>query len=157
MFKAVIINYTSNPVRRFDFTVKVGIDQDLPYIQQLAVQTLTSMDGVLPDPAPFCTIDSLDDSSLVVHIYGWLDQNQADFVKLRSNALVVIKTVFGRANIGMPTQAAKTSESPQPIENVEAIVEHKTQDITPDQNVKKQINQEREYGEDLLNANAKKE
>jgi small conductance mechanosensitive channel len=157
VFKATIINYSTNPVRRFDFTVHIGKDQDLPYVQQLAVQTLANMDGVLQTPAPFCAVANLGDSSIVLQIYGWLDQSQADFIKLRSNALALIKTVFDSANIGMPKQAAKTSEPPQPIENVEAIVEHKTQDITPDRHVKKQIHQEREQGEDLLNANAKKE
>lgn len=157
VFKATIINYSSNPVRRFDFTVNVGIDQNLPYIQQLAVQTLAAMDGVLQDPAPFCAVETVGDSSIVLHIYAWLDQSQADFIKLRSNALVLIKTVFDSANNRMPTQAAKTSEPPQPVENMKAIVEHKTQDITPDRNVKQQINQEREQGEDLLRANAKKE
>lgn len=161
VFKATIINYSSNPIRRFDFTVNVGIEQDLTYIQQLAIQTLTHIEGALKDPAPSCSVENLGDSSTLLQLCGWLDQNQADFQKLRSNALSVIKTVFDNANIRMPKQAVETSpppdKQPQPIGKVKTIVEHKTQDITPDRNVKQQIDQEREQGEDLLSANAKKE
>jgi small conductance mechanosensitive channel len=156
VFKATIINYSTNPVRRFDFTVNVGIDQDLSHVQGLAVQTLTDMEGVLQTPAPFCSIVNLGDSSVTLQIYGWLDQNRADFQKLRSHAIVLIKTVFDSAGIGMPNQAAKVPSSTQE-DDVKAVVEQKAQDITPDRNVKKQIDRERKQGENLLNSHAKKE
>lgn len=59
VYKAVIINYTRNPKRRFTFDVGVDTEQNLVQAQTLAAQTLDRMAGVLDDPAPSCTVQTL--------------------------------------------------------------------------------------------------
>ena len=70
VYKAVIVNYTRNPKRRFMFEVGVDTEQNLADAQELAARTLLNMEGVLDDPAPYCTVQSLGDSNVVLQAFG---------------------------------------------------------------------------------------
>lgn len=102
VYKATIINYTRNPLRRFDFEVGVdtGIDLNLP--RDIAVQTLSKISGVLETPEPQCLVRVLGDSSVVLTILGWIDQREHDFQKTRSEAQRLVKDAFDEAGIVMP-------------------------------------------------------
>lgn len=102
IYKSVIVNYTRNPSRRFTFDVGVGTEQDLSAVQRLGAETLARMDGVLDDPPPVATIETLGDSSVVIRLAGWVDQRRADFLKVRSEAIRLVKQAFDAAAISMP-------------------------------------------------------
>jgi len=102
VYKAVIINYTRNPQRRFNFDVGVDTEQNLVQAQTLAAQTLDRMAGVLDDPAPSCTVQTLGDSNVLLRVFGWVDQSQVDFQKVRSEAIRLVKRAFDEAGIVMP-------------------------------------------------------
>ena len=102
VFKAVIVNYTRNPKRRFDFEVGVDNEQDLAAAQKVATDTLIQMQGVLNDPAPICMVEQLGDSNVVLHVFGWVDQIHADFAMVRSEAIRLVKHAFDQAGIVMP-------------------------------------------------------
>ncbi|WP_313953263.1 mechanosensitive ion channel family protein [Accumulibacter sp.] len=102
VYKAVIVNYTRNPKRRFAFDVGVDTDQNLVQAQTLAAGTLAGMDGVLDDPAPSCTVETLGDSNVLLRVFGWVDQSQTEFIKVRSEAIRLVKRSFDQAGIVMP-------------------------------------------------------
>jgi len=47
-------------------------------------------------------IHELGDSSVVLRCYGWVDQRQNSFVKVRSEAIRRVKEAFDQAGIVMP-------------------------------------------------------
>ncbi len=102
VYKAVIVNYTRNPKRRFQFDVGVDTEQNLAVAQALAATTVVQMDGVLRDPPPSCTVQQLGDSNVVLRVFGWVDQREAEFLKVRSEAIRLVKGAFDRAGIVMP-------------------------------------------------------
>jgi small-conductance mechanosensitive channel len=102
VYKAVIVNYTRNPTRRFQFDVGVDTEQNLAAAQELAAATLAQMDGVLADPPPSCTVEQLGESNVVLRVFGWVDQTQAEYVKVRSEAIRLVKGAFDRAGVVMP-------------------------------------------------------
>jgi small conductance mechanosensitive channel len=102
VYKAVITNYTRNPKRRFCFDVGVDTEQNLAEAQELAARTLLGMNGVLADPAPSCTVETLGESNVVLRVYGWIDQASADFLRVRSEAIRLVKLAFDQAGIVMP-------------------------------------------------------
>src|SRR6056297_1873542 len=102
VFKAVIINYTRRPERRFEFDVGVDTDHDLVAAQQVALDTLGSFPGVLDDPATMAIVHALGDSNVVLRCYGWVDQTKNSFVKVRSEAIRRVKEAFDEAGIVMP-------------------------------------------------------
>lgn len=102
VFKSDLVNFTRNPVRRFKVEVGVDVEEQLKTVQEIGVETLRAMRGVLDDPAPFAWVESLGDSNVVVGYYGWVDQTQADFGKVRSEAVRLVKKALDEAGVLMP-------------------------------------------------------
>lgn len=102
VFKSTIRNYTRNPMRRFDFSVGVGLDEDLLFVQEVARRTLEAMEGVLKEPAPFMLVEEIGNSSVNVRFFGWVDQRKSDWFKVRSQAMRLVKKALDYNLIGMP-------------------------------------------------------
>jgi small conductance mechanosensitive channel len=102
VFNGVLVNYTRNPLRRFEFDIGVGTAESLVPAQRLAAQTLQAMEGVLSDPPARVDVHALGDYNVVLRAYGWMDQRSHDFLKVRSEAIRLVKEAFDAAGIDMP-------------------------------------------------------
>lgn len=102
VFKAALTNYSRHPFRRFNFKVGVGVDEDLAEVVQTGMATLCAMPGVTDDPAPQVQIDELGDSSVVMNLFGWVDQREHDFFAVRTEAIRRIKEAYDEAGYDMP-------------------------------------------------------
>jgi small-conductance mechanosensitive channel len=102
VYKSVIVNYTRNPSRSFHFDVGVGPEQDLAAVQHLGAATLARMAGVLDAPPPVATIEAIGDSTITVRLTGWVDQGRVDFLKVRSEAIRLVKQAFDAGGVSMP-------------------------------------------------------
>ncbi len=120
VFKSVIHNFTRNPRRRFDFKVGIGVNEDLVFVQELGCSTLRAMNGVMEDPGPFMRVVELGDFNVIVQFFGWVDQRAADFLKVNSEAIRLVKAALYKAGVEMPepTQTVRVPElaSPDKIE-----------------------------------------
>lgn len=119
VFKAVIVNYTRNPQRRFEFSVGVGNDVMLATAQQLALDTLKHVPGVLDSPAGLAVIHELGDSSVTLITRAWIDQRSHDIIKVRSEAIRQVKEAFDDAGIAMPEPAYRVVMSSETLDAVE--------------------------------------
>ena len=102
VFKATILNYTSNPERRFDFELGVDADDDPLAAIQTGLQAIRALDFVLEEPPPAGTIKHVGDSNIVIFYAGWINQREADFGKSRSFALAAVKNALEIAGFGLP-------------------------------------------------------
>lgn len=102
VFSSVILNFTRNPRRRFEFELGVDVDEDLRYVQQLGADALRALPGVLADPGPSLRIHALGDFNVVLQCFGWVDQREADFLKVRSEAIKLVKETLDEAGVLMP-------------------------------------------------------
>ena len=102
VFKSELTNYTRNPRRRFEVLVGVDVEEDLNVVQRLGIETLDKMKGVMDDPPPFALIRELGDFNVIVAFYGWVDQREADFLKVNSQAIRLVKEAFDQAGVLMP-------------------------------------------------------
>jgi small-conductance mechanosensitive channel len=102
VFKSVLVNYSLNAQRLFYFDVGVSTEEDLTEVQQVGVDTLDAMKGVLSEPPPFARIQELGDSAVGVRLHGWVDQETADFHKVQSEAQRLVKQAFDEADVEMP-------------------------------------------------------
>ena len=71
VFKAVILNFTRNPQRRFHFDLGVDADDDARAARQLGRDTLAGLEFVLDDPAPEARIMEVGDSNVVIRFLAW--------------------------------------------------------------------------------------
>lgn len=111
VFKTTLINYTADSRRRFSFDVGVGYDVDLADATGVGTRIVLETEGVMADPAPFAAVRTLGDSSIVVRLYGWVDQARHDFLKVRSAAMQRVKLEYDARNIDMPEPIYKIKMS----------------------------------------------
>ncbi|HEY7319471.1 MAG TPA: mechanosensitive ion channel family protein [Candidatus Binatia bacterium] len=102
VFNGVVINYTRNPERRFHFDVGVSVDTHLEGAQNLAAKTLLDIEGVLKDPPPCVDVYALGDFNVTLRVFGWVDQGHFSFLKVKSEAIRLVKEAFDAAGIVMP-------------------------------------------------------
>ena len=165
VFKATIVNYTLNPLRRFQFRVGVATDIDLREARELAVDALRRTPGILDTPEPLCHIEALGESSIVLAVQAWLDQRENDFHKLRSKAQRIIKEAFDEAGIVMPEPIYNVNlrrtriETRPSVDSGPSRAALQADDTAPDRTVDRQIRAERHAGDDpdLLNETAPRE
>ncbi len=168
--REAVLNYSRNPRRRFAFAIDVAPETDLPGALDIGMQTLRAMTGVMDDPAPLGVIRELGDSTVGLRFFGWVDQREADFARVQSEAIRLVKTAFDDAGIDMPSPEyrvamgreeapAREPTRPDPRDlaaAAERVVESEQRDVSVDTTIDEQIEEERRStGEtDLLSQSA---
>lgn len=102
VFKAILLNYSRNPRRRFDFTVTIDGSQSIRVSHALAIEQVTRVDGVLSDPAPSWSVQEFTPAGIVLRFFGWIDQRQSDLGKVRGEAIRRVKAAFAQRGIEGP-------------------------------------------------------
>ena len=102
VYKAVIVNFTSNPQRRFtfDYTIDHGFDPCVARTEAMAA--MTALDFILPKPEPKAEIADVPGSTQVLRFYAWIDQTQTDFGKARTRAIEAVRTALREAGAILP-------------------------------------------------------
>jgi small-conductance mechanosensitive channel len=150
VFKSTLVNYTLNPRRLFAFNVGVGVGEDLAAAQRIGIETLDAMKGVMEEPPPFCRVEELGDSAVVVRFHGWVYQEEADFFKVRSEAIRLVKQALEEAGVDLPEptyrlQLYQAGEGPPrpPKTPEEPVAEQLDQvDVAPDGRLEEQVEEE---------------
>lgn len=125
VFKAVILNYTRNPRRRFDFTLGIDADDDPTAARHLGVEILKGLDFVLTEPEPQARVEDVGDSNVVIRFLGWIDQGATDFYKARSRAIPAVKQALEQAGFALPEPIHRLrfdSGAQLPVEGLDAAV-----------------------------------
>ncbi|MEQ8349378.1 MAG: mechanosensitive ion channel family protein [Sneathiellaceae bacterium] len=102
VFKAVIVNYTRNPDRRFAFRLGVAADADLRTALDTAVAELRALPFVLDDPVAEGWIDEVGESNVVLYFAAWVDQQKSHFGIARGEAIRQVKEVLERQGFDLP-------------------------------------------------------
>lgn len=102
VFKGTILNYTTNPERRFDFEIGVDGADDPVAAMQTGLDAMKTHDFVLNEPKPGALIKTVGDSNIVITFYGWVDQTVTDFGKARSYAIRSVINILDQEGFTMP-------------------------------------------------------
>ncbi|MCB1914598.1 MAG: mechanosensitive ion channel [Rhodocyclaceae bacterium] len=169
VFKAVIVNYTRRPERRFRFDIGVDTDLDLLPVQSLAMESLSAVPGVLVDPPPMVVVDALGDSNVVLSAYGWMDQRSSSYLKVRSEAIRAVKQSFDEAGVVMPEPiyklrvidaagAASASDATADLDRAGGH-DRRMQDVSADRSLEARVHAEQRAGneQNLLSPQAPRE
>lgn len=135
VFKSRIVNYSTNPERRFKFDLGVAPDTDLAQAMALTETVLTGLPFVLTTPAPNIWVEEVGDSTITLRITGWIDQRQTGLLGARSEAVRQVLAAFAAAGIALPeptyrlltkpldTPAPAAPMAPAPLPPMPAAVE----------------------------------
>ncbi len=97
-----IKNFTGLKNRRRIIQVGVGYEVDLKKAQQVILDSVRSVEGVLSDPEPMVLAKEFGDSSINLLAYFWVDQTQNSIIKVPSDAILAIKEAAQREGINIP-------------------------------------------------------
>jgi len=170
VFKAVILNYTHNPERRFQFELGVDANDDPIAAIKVGVETLASLPFVLDYPEANAVVNKVGDSSIILTFMGWIDQQQTDFGRARSHAISAAKNVLEKEGFTLPEPVYKlrfdnheiqstlageqtttsgtrdNSGTAKPLKKRQPMIEpdkRQLMDVTPDKHLEEMVNEER--------------
>jgi len=160
-----MVNFTRNPRRRFAVDVDVASETDLSAALDAGLAVLRAMNGVLEDPAPAGLIAGFGNGTTALEFFGWVNQREADFGRVRSEALRLLKEGLEAAGVELPSpeyrvaldrpaRDADRPVRPAPAEPARAGVEAEERadagqrDVTVDRALDEQIDEERRRGDD---------
>ncbi len=103
IFRSPMINFTRNPLRRFEFDAGIGTEDDPALARTVALNTLRDMKGILIDPPPEVLVTELAASSVNMRFFAWVDQRETDFLRARSEAIRLVKHAIEKAGISLPS------------------------------------------------------
>lgn len=156
VFKNPFTNFTINPRRLFSFDIGIAVPEDLQKAMSVGTGALNSMTGVLHDPRPFAYVIEVGEATVTVRYHGWVDQREADFLKVRSEAIRHVKDALDQASIELPEgtyrvlleaaseqkSAAERAERPGTGKQEEEV------DIRPDGKLDEQVREDLERSDD---------
>ncbi|MCB2190309.1 MAG: mechanosensitive ion channel [Deltaproteobacteria bacterium] len=156
VFKSVVYNYTRNPLRRFDIDVGIGVEEDLSRVAGIGRDVFTAMNGVAEDPPPGMRNLEFGDSAMLVRFFGWVDQGTADFIKVRSEAVRMLKEALDQAGVDVPVPISKVISAPSEAASPDTPSSHdglmqdaRAADVELDPSLDKQIEHDRRTSGDV--------
>jgi len=100
----------SNPIKNFSglknrrriIQIGVGYEVDLEKAQNTILESVKSVEGVLPEPHPMVLAKEFGASEIVLMVYFWIDQTQNSILKIPSDVILAIKDAAKRESINIP-------------------------------------------------------
>lgn len=95
-----LINYSTEPLRRVDWTVGIAYGDDVTKAREVINSLIASDAKILKDPAPFVAVSALADSSVNFTVRAWVKQEDYWDVFFGMNENVY--TEFGKQGLNIP-------------------------------------------------------
>lgn len=95
-----MINYSTQPTRRVDFTIGVGYDDDIDTARDVILAVVAKDERIHQEPEPFIAVSALADSSVNFVLRVWVDS--ADYWGVFHDNLEAIKKALDANNISIP-------------------------------------------------------
>ncbi|REC96426.1 mechanosensitive ion channel family protein [Kushneria indalinina] len=102
VFKGTILNYTSNPERRFTFELGVDASDDPLAAIKVGLDAVHQLDFVLEEPRAMGVITQVGDSNIMLEFQVWVDQSDTDFAKARSITIRETKHALESEGFSLP-------------------------------------------------------
>ena len=102
VFTAVVLNYSRNPQRRFEFDLGIDAKDDPIAGMDTGLVAVNALDFVLDTPKASAVILDVGDSNVMLRFYGWVDQTRTDYLKGRSLSIQAAKSALEAAGFALP-------------------------------------------------------
>lgn len=98
---SVTVN-TAYQYRRSQYDVGIGYSDNIEAAQQLCLNVMTSIEGVLDDPAPDTFMTEMGDSAVVFRVRWWTDPRIGNVLKVQDKVLRTIKNRLTEEGFDIP-------------------------------------------------------
>ncbi len=117
VFNSAVISNTASPMRRREFHVSIGLEDDAREAIELATKTVEGVEGVLSEPAVKVVASDLNApvgmgvSSVELQIMFHVASDNPRYFDILSECILRVKSEFEKAGITMPSNAAAPSSA----------------------------------------------
>lgn len=98
---AVTVNTAYN-MRRSEYAIGIGYQDDVGAAQRLCLDILSKIDGVLDNPAPDTIMVEMGDSSVVFLLRWWTNSRYADVLQVQDAVLRMVKNRLIESGFTIP-------------------------------------------------------
>ena len=98
---SVTVN-TAYDKRRSQYDIGIGYGDDIAAAQQLCMDVLAEIDGILSNPPPSSVMVEMGDSAVVFRVLWWTDPRMANVLKVQNDALRTLKNRLTEAGFDIP-------------------------------------------------------
>ena len=132
VFKGTILNYTTNPQRRFRFTLGVDSADDPVSAIDRGLARIREFPFVLRDPPPKADIVEVGDSSILIDYRAWIDQTDSDLGKSRSAVIQAVKNTLEESGFSLPEPIYRLRIDGLDAGGLPKAVKAQVKEVTPD-------------------------
>jgi small conductance mechanosensitive channel len=93
---------TAFPHRRSDVNVGVAYDTDLELAMRTILAALSTVPGVLAEPAPLVDVTEFGDSAMLLAMRWWTASEQRQKLRVQTHAVIAVKRALDDAGIEIP-------------------------------------------------------
>ncbi len=130
VFRSVVLNYSENPKRRFDFIVPLDPGASVGDALKFGLERLRGIKGVLEDPQPNALIVEYLHDQLKAQFLGWVDQRENSVPRVRSEAMRAVKSALDKGGVRRAgTPAPAMAPSVPPVEHAMHVDTSKDKEI----------------------------
>lgn len=94
------VNYSTEPVRRVDFTFGIGYNDDIDKAKKVIMEVIEKDERILKDPEPFIGVINLGESSVDLVTRVWA--NAGDYWGIFFDMQETVKKEFDRQGVSIP-------------------------------------------------------
>jgi len=131
VFKGIILNYSTNPERRFEFELGVDAEDDPVAGMKAGLDAIRELDFILQDPEPDALINTVGDSNIVLTFYAWIDQRETNFGKARSLAIRAAMRALEEQGFTLPEPIYRLRFDPEVNTALFSALDGKNAGVTP--------------------------
>jgi small conductance mechanosensitive channel len=102
VYTSPIINYSKYPARRIVLEIGVGYEEELTRVQEVFLEAISGVEGVLNDPEPSVYCQSLGSAAVDVAAYFWINQTVSSLLQVTSEAVKALKDAAVHSGINLP-------------------------------------------------------
>ncbi len=158
VFKAVILNFTTNPKRRFTFDMTLDHTADPCRARDAGMTALRKLEFLLDQPPAKAEVVEMPGTTQVIRFYGWVDQTHVDHGKARTLAFETVRAALRAECFILPDATYhvvidKDAPLAAPIPEEAPDLDVSADDVAPERQIEKMVARERagdDEGQDLL-------
>ncbi len=133
VIQSVVENQTANPKTRTSFKVGISYQDSISRAQDAILNAISSVQGVLADPAPNVVVNELAGNSVELTVHIWFDSTISREVRVRSRAIINAKEALLANGFTIPGDSRElVFTNPLKVTNVDASI-----GSAPDENLRK--------------------
>lgn len=102
VFVSPIVNLSRAPYRRVSVEIGVSYEADPDQVEQIALEAIRPIRGMLEEPEPEVAFEALGDSAVQATVRFWADMSEISYSQAQTDGLKAIKAAVERAGIDLP-------------------------------------------------------